>query len=443
MSSQVLRFENRPTLDSALEAHNRGDADARPDEAAGRAMYDGRAAIDLGSEPEQARLLIAQALMIRRRGRKGDHITEFMIAGPPPFESEDAWPVERLDAFARDSTQWLRDILPDGVPLHTVSMHVDERSPHIQGCLPNITFDDAERTRPRVSWDRTLSSMTATAVKRLIEAGEPTSTNYTDRQRLSIIQDSFQAEVGRRYGLDRGEIGSKRPHEPPDRERGLSERLSDTDRINRATAERAAAEAAARSAAEERADETAAQLADEQRRAAALAEAKAAAEERAEKAETRASEQAKLRAAADSQAAAEAARRKAAEQQKEAAEISQAEVIALRVKTTAELEKVTIGRKVAETRAGLAKVLADRLKDQLAQSERRAQSRQRREAKAVQRETRRQRSPVTRAPQAISTQPAHAQRRDPPTTGRSKPPTTGIPKRTHTPGRSPEPGINR
>ena len=405
--AQVLRFENRKTLPDALAAHNRGDKDARPVEAAGRDMYGGRAAIDLGSEPEKARLLIAEAMMIKRRGRKGDQVTEFLIAGPPPFESPDAWSVEKLDAFTHESADWLRAILPDGVPLHTVSYHVDERSPHIQGCFPNVTFD-ADTDKPRLSWDRMLSSMTATAVERLAAAGEPAPATFTDRERLSILQDSFQAEVGRRYGLDRGEIGSTQQHELPDRARGLKERLSDSERISLETAERAAVEAAAR----------AAQLAAEQRRAAALADAKTAAEKRAEAAEKRAAEQAKLRAGAEKQAAAEAAGRTAAEKRAEAAEKRAAEHAALQAHAEKQAAAEAVRRTVAETRAGLAKRHADKSDEQRARSERREQSRQRREAKTAQLQTRRQRSPVTRSPQATSTQadtPARSRSRELPT----------------------------
>ena len=435
-----------------MAAHNRGDEDARPVEAAGRDIYDGRAAIDLGSEPEKARLLIAEAMMIRRRGRKGDQITEFLIAGPPPFESPDAWPVDKLDAFAHDSADWLRAILPDRVPLHTVAHHVDERSPHIQGCFPNVTFDDGSDA-PRLSWERVLDHMTRTAADRLAAAGEPAPEQYSHRERMSILQDSFHAEVGRRYGLDRGEKGSTRRNDPPDRTRGLKERLSDTERIVRETTHRAESEAAARTAAEAKSKKA---REKDRKQADALAETRAAAEQRADRAEQRARSEAELRATAEQRTKSEAAGRAAAEQRADKAEQRTKSEAAGRAAAEQRADKAeqrtkseaagraaaeqradkaeqrtkseAAGRAAAEQRADKAEQRADIDAKRRAEAERQDETRQRRDARTDRRETRRQRSPGRRASQATHVPirtPARSRTPDPPTrpgpAGRSGP----------------------
>ena len=241
MTTQCVRFATRATLPAPLAAHLRGDPAARPVEAIPRAD---RPPLDLGGEPDRAAALLAAALAVKRPGRKGRRAVDVIIAGPPPFESPDAWPDETVNDWATDSAAWLRDLA--GVPLHVAALHTDERSPHVHAALAPVVEDPDGR--PRLSWKALQARMAERAVGRLVR---------DNRRQLSAIQDHYQAHVGARYGLERGKRlapGERGPkYEPPDRLKGLRDRVRDAERREReADEERRRADQRAREADEER-----------------------------------------------------------------------------------------------------------------------------------------------------------------------------------------------
>lgn len=248
MATQCVRFATRATLPAPLAAHLRGDPDARPVEAIPRAD---RPPLDLGGEPDRAAALLAAALAVKRPGRKGRQAVDVIIAGPPPFESPDAWPDEMVNDWAADSAAWLRNLVR--VPFHVAALHTDERSPHVHTALAPVVEDPDGR--PRLSWKRLQATMAERA------AGRPVRDNRTQ---LSVIQDHYQAHIGRRYGLDRGRRlarGERSPkYEPPDRVKGLQDRVRDAERRQREAEDE-----------QRRADQRAAAAKDERQRAEDLA----------------------------------------------------------------------------------------------------------------------------------------------------------------------------
>ncbi len=193
MPIQIVRFKSRATLPAPLAAHLRADPDARPVEAVPR---EGRPPRDLGSNPDRAEQLVRDALAVRRRGRRGQRCVDVLIAGPPAFDAPDAWPDERVDRWAADSAAWIQDLA--GVPLHTAALHLDERRPHVHVVFPPFVAD--EKGRPRLSWKAVQATMAERAVGRLVR--DP-------RAQLAAILDHHHAHIGARYGLDRGERGSR------------------------------------------------------------------------------------------------------------------------------------------------------------------------------------------------------------------------------------------
>ncbi len=264
MPIQVVRFKSRATLPAPLAAHLRADPDARPVEAVPR---DDRPPRDLGSDPDRAAKLVRDSLAVRRRGRRGQQCVDVLIAGPPPFESLDAWPDERVDRWAADSAAWIKDLA--GVPLHTAALHTDERSPHVHAAFPPFILD--EKGRPRLSWKAAQATMAERAAGREVQ---------DHRAQLAAIQDHYHQHVGARYELDRGERGSRRRHQAPDRAQGLRDRVRDAERQAR-EAEQARVEADERAAAAEKERREAEDVAHDAQRRSSAAHARAESDRRA------------------------------------------------------------------------------------------------------------------------------------------------------------------
>ena len=228
--AQVLRFEARKDAPGgALTAHILGFA--RPPNAAPR---DGLPAVQvLVFDVRAARAAAAAALAARgkRRGRKPARSVDFLIAGPPPGDGPDAWPLERVDAWARDSLAWIRAALPDA-PIACAALHLDERSPHVHVQIVPIV---QEGERQVLGFE---------GVKRALAAAGPALAPGVrppkGRHLLSRVQDAYQHAVGRRYGLDRGKVGSVARHIAVNPIEGARRRASDIEAAARVRASQAA-----------------------------------------------------------------------------------------------------------------------------------------------------------------------------------------------------------
>ena len=227
-------------LPAPLLKHLEGREDARPDEAMDRPGLD--RSIDLGAEPERARLVVANALAARAAagtgGRPPMQCIDVLIAGPPAFESPEAWPTDRLEDWGADSVKWLRSLLPPKTPLYSAHLHTDETSPHVHPAFPPALAD--AKGVVALSWKRMQAYMAESAAARPIKGGPA---------QLRALQDSYFREVGQKYGLERGKVGAQIEYAPLDRTEGLKRRVSGAEA-------RAAEEQQRRTEAEKRATDS-------------------------------------------------------------------------------------------------------------------------------------------------------------------------------------------
>ena len=222
----VFRVAGHKSMPSPLAKHIEGET--RPDEAVARVEYGGRASIRIAGDRELADSRLAEALTIKRPGRPGLSSVEVFGSGPPPFDAADAWPAERVMAWAHRFAGWLDDAIGPDAVIRRLELHVDERSPHLHGDVVPLVRDERGLKR---SWEGVAARM----------IGVPSAKGPAV---MRAIQDSHYENVSQPFGLGRGEVGSKRRHEPPDRDKGLRERVQDAEtRTIEALAAAAAAEA--------------------------------------------------------------------------------------------------------------------------------------------------------------------------------------------------------
>ena len=213
MGEQVVRLETAAAI-PALVDHALGTS--RPPEAIARGgvsykrLYDGREVAE--RTPAGCRGGASRAGSPGAAGRPG------VVAGPPPYESEDRWSENKVTDWSRASTEWfVRRFEGAGGVVHSVTLHTDERSPHLHVVgVPVVAGEDA----PRFSWSVVRRKMAEAA------AGKPVSDH---RQQMSVLQDDYYHEVGAKFRLGRGVKGSKKRHQDPDRRRGLEERVRDAE----------------------------------------------------------------------------------------------------------------------------------------------------------------------------------------------------------------------
>ena len=141
-----------------------------------------------------------------------------MLGGPPPFEAEDAWPKERVTRWAEDCQRWVKKAIGPDAVIESATLHVDERSPHIHVSVV-----------PAVRDGKGLKLSAKVCQRRM--AGLPDKGPEIGPRVLSMVQASFHAAVSSGYGLARMRKDGPRKAEPIDREKGLRERLVDTQRL--------------------------------------------------------------------------------------------------------------------------------------------------------------------------------------------------------------------
>ena len=153
-----------------------------------------------------------------KRHHKAAPCVELLIAGPPPYEPNPEWETDsaeyqewaadrahwtpaRTEAWARANLRFLEEALPDA-QIYQAAWHQDENSPHCH--LAFVPCDAANR----ISWRQ----LSAAAV-----GMEPPKGKIDKVQQAKIMsawQDLYHTNVGEKFGLERGEHGSTRKHEP-------------------------------------------------------------------------------------------------------------------------------------------------------------------------------------------------------------------------------------
>ena len=195
---QIVRTKKRYQFHAALPAH----LDGRE-----RARLNLRPLVVLVNGVEAAREALAAAKANKGRGRPGSiECVKFVFGGPPPLDSPDAWPQDRVAAWMQANVDWVQTCAGPHAVIATVFYYPDERSRYQHLLLIPIT------DKGRLSW---------TALERKFALNP----KVPSRLILSSMQDRYQQEVGKRFGLERGEIGSRRKHEAINRPKGFLERV--------------------------------------------------------------------------------------------------------------------------------------------------------------------------------------------------------------------------
>ena len=235
-----LHLKGRAKLPAGLQKHLEGREEARPREAIERRGVE--RSIDLGAEPERARLVVGEALAARAATRNGGRpplqCIDVLMSGPPPWDAPDAWPLDRVKDWGNDAVTWLRSVLPPDTPLETAHLHTDETSPHLHGAFPPALADAKGVTA--LSWKRVNAYMAAQAAVHPVKPGPA---------EMRALQQSYFENVGRKYGLGRGKVGARIEYAPLDRTEGLKRRTAGAEaraveeRERRSEAEKQAADA--------------------------------------------------------------------------------------------------------------------------------------------------------------------------------------------------------
>ena len=123
------------------------------------------------------------------------------MAGPPSYGSADQWSDVRELEWARESVAWTQRIIGPDSLIVTAALHRDEKSPHVQMLVVPVH-------EGRLGW---------TAVKNVAAARIAPGLPHPPRTKYAGFQDDYQAHVGRRFGLARGEVGSQATHAQIDR----------------------------------------------------------------------------------------------------------------------------------------------------------------------------------------------------------------------------------
>ena len=251
MALQLLRIDTKKSLPSKLVDHIEAREGSRPEEALTREEWDDRAGYDLGGDRAGAVAAVkeARAKKSKQGGRPAHACVMFVCGGPPPFEAADAWPKERVVAWAEATHAWIRKTVGPEAVIAAASLHADERSPHIHAAVVPII-------RPEIGGDKRMSWSAVRTVAAYKASGEMTRDS---RKQMAALQDDYHRDVGAKFGLGRGEKGAVKYRHEPKRAEGLKARIRDTERLAQeriAAAEREAAEkvAAAEKAARGRAE---------------------------------------------------------------------------------------------------------------------------------------------------------------------------------------------
>ena len=199
----VLGIRERRRFASGLAAHL--DGTTRPDTAIDAdtcRSQRGREPVEtlLPDASAEVRALLQRHRENRRRGGQPNELIELILAGPPPWEherdedgnlaGEPPWPPEKVDAWRDASLAWGVQIFGPESKLLGAWLHADEKSPHLH--LAGVPIHEG-----RISWK---------ALKLRFARDFLGREKVHHRSIYSAMRDSYQEEVGKRFGLARGEV---------------------------------------------------------------------------------------------------------------------------------------------------------------------------------------------------------------------------------------------
>ena len=207
MATQVLRFKARPELAGGLVSHIEGHS--RPETARGNVADP---VVVLERDRDRVRARAQAVLNAKRAARKARRVrgpkpcpaVEFVLAGPPAYGSPGEWDRDRERAWAGDAVEWVRDLLGPQSVIAVASLHRDETSPHVHVLAVPVAPDG------ELGWTNHLKAIGES------RCGIPRAKQKRGRVH-SALQDDFHLRVSSRYGLARGEKGSKATHKQIDR----------------------------------------------------------------------------------------------------------------------------------------------------------------------------------------------------------------------------------
>lgn len=148
-----------------------------------------------------------------RRGKAPCRAVELLLAGPPPWDSLDAWPLERVLEWARASVEFVRSALPDAT-IAAASLHLDEHSPHM-----HVTLAPIVRERDQHGELTGKVKLGSRAVRAALAAHAPkrdARLKHSYRDELSRAAAAYAHEVGAKYSLEAGQVASTAKHVPVD-----------------------------------------------------------------------------------------------------------------------------------------------------------------------------------------------------------------------------------
>ena len=210
MGCAVMRYETRRRVTSPLLNHY--DGTRRPEHA--RTMPAGEAVKPLLEHGASGDVTAKKAREAAKRhkaqrlpGKPPAPLVDALFAGPPPYTSAHAWSDDMVKLWAMDTLGWLAEKVMATSEQALVTgawLHCDERSPHLHVCLVPALDDGT------LGWGK---------VQRAMGLGGRATCEAVSRaemsESMSALQDSYWEKVGRQYGLERGQKGSKRRHHRP------------------------------------------------------------------------------------------------------------------------------------------------------------------------------------------------------------------------------------
>ena len=223
MAIQVLRFKARPEITGGLVSHIMGHS--RPGTARGN-LADPVVVLVQDRVRAQAILNAKRAARKARRvrGPKPCPAVEFVLAGPPAYGSPGEWDRDRELEWAVDAVGWLRDLLGPRSVIVAACLHRDETSPHVHVLAVPVAPDG------ELGWTNHLKEIGES------RCGIPVAKQKRGRVH-SALQDDFHRRVSARYGLGRGEKGSKATHKQIDRMKAAQAAVVNAEKEARKLAE--------------------------------------------------------------------------------------------------------------------------------------------------------------------------------------------------------------
>ena len=208
---QVLRIKGRSDLGGALGRHAAGQN--RPAEAKPRDGMPAVVPLRGGDMPAARKALdTARRVSNLRGGHRAHPAREFLFAGPRFSDGPDVDPkteTRRLVEWGQACVDWVQRRAGRAV-IAVAALHLDEAQPHVHLVLVPVDQDG------KLRWAR--------GVERQFMP-DPSDARIRGSEVMSKIQDCCHEEVGQRFGLDRGERGSGKRHEPINRKLGFVRRV--------------------------------------------------------------------------------------------------------------------------------------------------------------------------------------------------------------------------